>query len=532
VNVLPFAVVGWLLLRRFGGGGDPTKPTDDEGNPLHLLEARKKISVAESEVSFGDVAGCEQAKLELAEVVDFLKSPEKYAKVGAKTPKGVLLEGPPGTGKTLLARAVAGEAGVPFVSTSGSQFVELFVGVGAARIRSLFDEAKKRVPCIVFIDEIDAVGRQRSGASGLPANDEREATLNQILKEMDGFTGHTGVIVLAATNRPDILDTALLRPGRFDRRVWLDLPDRDGRVAILKVHVRGKPLQSDVDLEDVASRTVGASGAELKNVCNEAAVFAARRRATKIAPGDFEKAIDRVTVGLEGPATATVTASARRLVAYHEAGHAVAGLLAGLDRAVAKVTLVTRAGDWGMTIFKPGGPEDDVAGTFRSLAALRKDLLVALGGRVAEELVFGKDEVTTRSSRDLQRIRILAHDMVERWGFASDVLATTAWLPADSSPELYTFPPKKHFASEHTERQIDDAVAALIHEAYTNCKVLIAANRAFLDAVVEDLLDHESLDANHLDGLMTKYHPTPLDALLPPETKVNPPAEPVRDVCF
>jgi len=505
-DVLPFAVLGWLLMRRIKGpGGD-----DGPENPLDLLRARTKVTVASStDTTFADVAGCEQAKMELEEVVEFLKNPDKFEKVGAKPPKGVLLEGPPGCGKTLLARAVAGEAGVPFISTSGSEFVEMFVGVGAARIRSLFADAKKNVPCIIFIDEIDAVGRQRSGASGFAANDEREATLNQILAEMDGFKGHTGVIVLAATNRPDILDSALLRPGRFDRRVWLDLPDRDGRLAILRVHTRGKPLGPDVDLEEVAVRTVGASGADLKAIANEAAVFAARRKANHLTMADLERAVDRVTLGLEGPAVLGEVGRGRRLVAYHEAGHAVAALLAETTSGappeeVAKVTLVNRAGDWGMTIFKPG-PESDADGSreFRSLAALKRDLLVALGGRVAEELVFGAEEVTTRAARDLLRVRGLARDMVERWGFASDVLAATAWLPDRASPELFAF--RKNFASEETERLIDLAVAALVREAYGKCTALLEAHRGFLDVVVEALLEHESLDADHLRRLRAEY---------------------------
>merc|ERR1719169_329012 len=380
-------------------------------------------------VTFADVAGCDGSKLELTEIVDFLKDPAKYSALGAKIPKGVIMEGPPGTGKTLLARAVAGEAGVPFVSASGSEFVEMFVGVGAARVRDLFGEAKKNAPCIVFIDEIDAVGRQRAGGGGGMGggNDEREQTLNQILTEMDGFEGNSGVIVLAATNRADILDSALLRPGRFDRRVPVDLPDVKGRLSILKVHARGKPLADELDLGIVAKRTTGFSGASLANLMNEAAIIAARKNKTAISYAEVDYAIDRVTVGMQ-KTTGTSFPARQRLVAYHEAGHAVMGLLTPDYDMVTKVTIVPRTnGAGGFTLFTPS--EERLESGMYSKRYLEAQLCVALGGRVAEEIVFGEDEVTTGASNDLQQVRSIARRMVAQWGFANDAMgsAPVAW---------------------------------------------------------------------------------------------------------
>merc|ERR1719171_1235080 len=390
-------------------------------NPFNVGKSKAKVQMEpQTGVTFADVAGCDGSKLELVEVVDFLKYPEKFTKVGAKTPRGVLLEGPPGTGKTLLARAVAGEAGVPFISTSGSEFVEMFVGVGASRIRNLFGDAKKNAPCIVFIDEIDAIGRQRSGGGGFATNDEREQTLNQILTEMDGFSGNSGVIVLAATNRGDILDTALLRPGRFDRRVPVDLPDKDGRVAILRVHCRNKPLADEVDLGEIASRTIGFSGASLQNLMNEAAIMAARRSKDKITFSEIDYAIDRLTVGL-ALTTGMNNPARQRLVAYHEAGHGVmAALIPGYDT-VAKLTIIPRSnGAGGFTLFTPDESRSE-SGLY-SLKFLKGQLAVALGGRVAEELVYGSEEVTTGASNDLQQVRNIARRMVAQWGFSGDAL--------------------------------------------------------------------------------------------------------------
>lgn len=371
-----------------GGGGMP-----GGGNPMEMTKSKGKLEVnPDTGVTFDQVAGCDAAKFELEEVVDFLKNPTKYTKVGAKIPRGVILEGPPGTGKTLIARAVAGEAGVPFIATSGSEFVEMFVGVGAARVRDLFDKAKENSPCIIFIDEIDAVGRQRgSGMAG--GNDEREQTLNQMLVEMDGFVGNPGVIVMAATNRIDILDDALLRPGRFDRRVLVDLPNNQGRVAILKVHARGKPLAPDVDIEGIARRTPGFSGAQLKNLLNEAAIFAARKQrpVPSIEWDDVDNAVDRLLVGLEKKGS-RVNEEMRNIVAYHESGHAIVGALMPDYDTVQKVTIVPRTnGAGGLTFFSPS--EERLECGLYSKVYMESQLAVALGGRLAEEIIYGEDQV-------------------------------------------------------------------------------------------------------------------------------------------
>merc|ERR1719327_629504 len=406
-------------------------------NPMGSIgQSKSKIQMEpQTGVTFDDVAGAEGAKLELNEVVDFLKDPTKFNRVGAKSPRGVLLEGPPGTGKTLLARAIAGEAGVPFTSASGSEFVEMFVGVGASRVRDLFGQAKKNAPCIVFIDEIDAIGRQRAGGAGGGmgggGNDEREQTLNQILTEMDGFDGNAGVIVIAATNRADVLDAALLRPGRFDRRVPVDLPDRDGRLAILKVHSRGKPIADGVDLDIVAKRTIGFSGASLANLMNEAAIVAARRDKTEISYDEIDFSIDRLTVGMQ-KTTGTSFPARQRLVAYHEAGHAIMGLLQPEYDMVTKVTIIPRSGGaGGFTLFTP--PEERLESGMYTKKYLLAQLGVALGGRVAEEIIYGKEYITTGASNDLQQVRNIARRMVAQWGFANTAMgkAPVAWEMPD-----------------------------------------------------------------------------------------------------
>lgn len=396
--IFPALLFGSLLFlsRRGGGqggGGGMGGGMPGGGNPMEMTKSKGKLEVnPDTGVTFDQVAGCDAAKFELEEVVDFLKNPAKYTKVGAKIPRGVILEGPPGTGKTLIARAVAGEAGVPFIATSGSEFVEMFVGVGAARVRDLFDKAKENSPCIIFIDEIDAVGRQRgSGMAG--GNDEREQTLNQMLVEMDGFVGNPGVIVMAATNRIDILDDALLRPGRFDRRVLVDLPNFAGRVAILKVHARGKPLAPDVDIEGIARRTPGFSGAQLKNLLNEAAIFAARKQrpVPSIEWEDVDGAVDRLLVGLEKKG-GRVNEDMRNIVAYHEAGHAIVGALMPDYDTVQKVTIVPRTnGAGGLTFFSPS--EERLECGLYSKVYMESQLAVALGGRLAEEIIYGEDQV-------------------------------------------------------------------------------------------------------------------------------------------
>jgi cell division protease FtsH len=375
----------------------------------------------QTQVTFNDVAGIEQAKLELTEVVDFLKNADRFTAVGAKIPKGVLLVGPPGTGKTLLARAVAGEAGVPFFSISGSEFVEMFVGVGASRVRDLFEQAKANAPCIVFIDEIDAVGRQRGAGLG-GGNDEREQTLNQLLTEMDGFEGNTGIIIIAATNRPDVLDSALMRPGRFDRQVVVDRPDYKGRLEILSVHARGKTLGKDVDVEKIARRTPGFTGADLSNLLNEAAILAARRNLTEISMDEVNDAIDRV---LAGPEKKDRMMSDRRktLVAYHEAGHALVGALMPDYDPVQKISIIPRGRAGGLTWFTPS--EEQMDSGLYSRSYLQNQMAVALGGRIAEEIIFGDEEVTTGASNDLQQVARVARQMVTRFGM-SDRLGPVA----------------------------------------------------------------------------------------------------------
>jgi len=451
-------------------------------------------------VTFADVAGCEGSKQELTEIVNFLKNPAKYSALGAKIPRGAVMEGPPGTGKTLLARAVAGEAGVPFVSASGSEFVEMFVGVGAARVRDLFGEAKKNAPCIIFIDEIDAVGRQRGGGGGGGGggNDEREQTLNQILTEMDGFEGNSGIIVLAATNRADVLDSALLRPGRFDRRVPVDLPDNDGRKEILKVHCRGKPIADSVDLSVVAKRTTGFSGASLANLMNEAAIVSARNGKTEISYDEIDYAIDRQTVGMVKE-TGTSFPNRQRLVAYHEAGHAVMGLLTPDYDQVNKVTILPRTnGAGGFTLFTQ--TEERMSSGMYSQRYLKGQLAVALAGRVVEEIVYGEDEITTGASGDLQQVRNIARRMVTQWGYSKDKLAPVAW-------EIDGSKTGPQAASPATEAKIDLEVKALVADAYAHCKAVMLANRAIFEEMTEMLIEQETLDYIQLQDLLKKYYP-------------------------
>merc|ERR1719174_394454 len=465
---------------RQGGQGGPGGP-GGMGGPGGVGKARSKIEV------------------ELVEIVDFLKNPGKFTKVGAKSPRGVLLEGPPGTGKTLLAKAIAGEAGVPFASCSGSEFVEMFVGVGASRVRDLFKKAKENAPCIIFIDEIDAIGRQRAGASsggmGGGGNDEREQTLNQILTEMDGFEGNSGVIVVAATNRGDVLDNALLRPGRFDRRVPVGLPDKDGRVEILKVHCRNKPLAEGVSLEAIGDRTTGFSGASLQNLMNEAAIYAARAEKEVITFEEIDQAIDRITVGLT-KRTGMSNEKRQKLVAYHEAGHAIMGVMTPEYDPVAKITILPRSnGAGGFTLFVPN--EDRMDGGMYSLRYLKAQLAVALGGRVSEEIVFGEDEVTTGASGDLQQVRSIARRMVTQWGFAGDELGMTAWESADGSG-----PFGRTNASEEKEEMIDAAVSKLCQEAYATTMKTLSEHQEILDEVVKRLLDKETIDGFELADIV------------------------------
>jgi len=519
--VVPVAILGALAFfsSRGGGMGGPGGGM----NPMDVGKSKSKVQLEpQTGVTFADVAGCDGSKLELNEIVEFLKNPGKFSALGAKIPSGVIMEGPPGTGKTLLARAVAGEAGVPFISTSASEFVEMFVGVGASRVRDLFEQAKKNAPAIVFIDEIDAIGRQRAGGggggggAGGGGNDEREQTLNQILTEMDGFEGNTGVIVIAATNRADVLDSALLRPGRFDRRVPVDLPDRTGREEILKVHVRGKPLASDVSLDMVAKRTIGFSGASLANLMNEAAIVAARRDKTEITYDEIDYAIDRQQVGMQKE-TGMSFPNRQRLVAYHEAGHALMGAMVPDYDLVTKVTIVPRSnGAGGFTLFTP--TEERLDSGMYSQRYLEGQLAVALGGRVAEELVYGEEEITTGASNDLQQVRNIARRMVAQWGFSKDVLGATSWESPDGNGG---FGPKG--ASPETEAVIDGEVKKLVESAYTRCKETLETNRDLLDELTETLIEEETIDFIGLYELVGKKYPDILEsqkANFPPDLQL------------
>jgi cell division protease FtsH len=434
-------------------------------------------------VTFADVAGIDEAKEELTEVVDFLRHPEKYRRLGGRIPHGVLLSGPPGTGKTLLARAVAGEADVPFFSMAASEFVEAIVGVGAARVRDLFKQAKEAAPAIVFIDELDAIGRSRtSGIAGFSGgNDEREQTLNQILTEMDGFDSSTGVIVIGATNRPDVLDTALLRPGRFDRRVAVQPPDRNGREQILKVHTRSVPLADDVRLDRIASTTPGMVGADLANLVNEAALLAARREHDKVEAADFSDALEKIVLGTERQVM--MTDRDRRRTAFHEGGHAIVGMLTEGADPVRKISIIPRGQSLGVTFSAP-----DTDRFNYSDQELRAKIKVALGGRVAEEIVFG--DLTTGAESDFQQLTQIARQMVGRWGM-NPVIGTVVVLPADARGPLL---PGAGEVSEETQRLIDEEVRTLVAGIHREVLDLLSANRDKLDSLAGALLEHETLD--------------------------------------
>ena len=482
--VFPLLLLGGLffLFRRAQGGGGG-------GNPaMNFGKSKARVQMEPStQVTFGDVAGIEGAKLELTEVVDFLKNPDRFTAVGAKIPKGCLLVGPPGTGKTLLAKAVAGEAGVPFFSISGSEFVEMFVGVGASRVRDLFEQAKKNAPCIVFIDEIDAVGRQRGAGLG-GGNDEREQTLNQLLTEMDGFEGNTGIIIIAATNRPDVLDAALMRPGRFDRQVTVDRPDYAGRLQILGVHARSKTLAKDVDLDKVARRTPGYTGADLANLLNEAAILAARRQLTEVSNDEISDAIERIMVGPEKK-DRVMTERRKRLVAYHEAGHALVGAVMPDYDAVQKISIIPRGNAGGLTFFTPS--EERMESGLYSRTYLQCQMAVALGGRVAEEIIYGEDEVTTGASNDLQQVAQTARQMITRFGM-SDKLGPVALGRAQGGMFLGRDIAAERDFSEDTAATIDSEVSELVDSAYKRATKVLVENRAVLDELAEMLVEHET----------------------------------------
>ncbi|EAU72748.1 ATP-dependent zinc metalloprotease FtsH [Synechococcus sp. RS9916] len=493
--VFPLLLLGGLffLFRRSQGGGG--------GNPaMNFGKSKARVQMEPStQVTFGDVAGIEGAKLELTEVVDFLKNPDRFTAVGAKIPKGCLLVGPPGTGKTLLAKAVAGEAGVPFFSISGSEFVEMFVGVGASRVRDLFEQAKKNAPCIVFIDEIDAVGRQRGAGLG-GGNDEREQTLNQLLTEMDGFEGNTGIIIIAATNRPDVLDAALMRPGRFDRQVTVDRPDYAGRLQILGVHARSKTLAKDVDLDKVARRTPGYTGADLANLLNEAAILAARRQLTEVSNDEISDAIERIMVGPEKK-DRVMTERRKRLVAYHEAGHALVGAVMPDYDAVQKISIIPRGNAGGLTFFTPS--EERMESGLYSRSYLQSQMAVALGGRVAEEIIYGEDEVTTGASNDLQQVAQVARQMVTRFGM-SDTLGPVALGRAQGGMFLGRDIAAERDFSEDTAATIDSEVSELVDAAYKRATKVLVDNQAVLDELAEMLVERETVDAEELQELLIR----------------------------
>jgi cell division protease FtsH len=476
--ILPLVALMLLFLRR---------STNASSQAMNFGKSKARFQMeAKTGVKFEDVAGVEEAKEDLEEVVTFLKQPERFTAVGARIPKGVLLIGPPGTGKTLLAKAIAGEAGVPFFSISGSEFVEMFVGVGASRVRDLFKKAKENAPCLIFIDEIDAVGRQRGAGIG-GGNDEREQTLNQLLTEMDGFEGNTGIIIIAATNRPDVLDTALLRPGRFDRQVMVDPPDLKGRLEILKVHAQNKKIDPSVSLEAIARRTPGFTGADLANLLNEAAILTARRRKEAVTILEVDAAIDRVVAGMEG--TALVDSKSKRLIAYHEVGHALVGTLLEGHDPVQKVTLIPRGQALGLTWFTPNEEQGLI-----SRSQLKARITATLGGRAAEEIVFGKPEVTTGAGNDLQQVTGMARQMVTRFGMSElgplslenqsgEVFLGRDWM-------------NKSDYSEEIAAKIDSQVREIVNKSYIRAIELLQENRIVLERLVDLLIEQETIEGD------------------------------------
>ncbi|HET7320489.1 MAG TPA: ATP-dependent zinc metalloprotease FtsH [Candidatus Saccharimonadales bacterium] len=486
-SVIPVVLIAgflYFMLRSAQGQGNQA---------LSFGKSRARLYGNEKDkVVFKDIAGSGEAKQDLEEVVEFLKFPKKFAGMGARIPKGVLLVGPPGTGKTMLARAVAGEANVPFFSISGSEFVEMFVGVGASRVRDLFAKAKKNAPCIIFIDEIDAVGRRRGSGMG-GGHDEREQTLNQILVEMDGFEQGQNVIVLAATNRMDVLDPALLRPGRFDRRVTIGLPDRQDREAILKVHFTKKPLAKNVDLDALAAKSAGSSGADLANIANEAAIIAARNSHSEITQGDVTEAFERVAIGPERKSK-VMTEADKLTTAYHEAGHALVGHVMPDSDPVHKVTIIPRGGTGGVTWFIP--PEDRV---YVSLVQFKDMLARGLGGRIAEEVIFGRDRVTTGASNDLQKSAEIARDMVVNQGMGKKLRDQV--FHVDDGMMLDRLVHEREYSDE-TAKVIDDEVESLITEAANRAREVIKANLDKLEALKDKLLEKETVDADEVAQLL------------------------------
>ena len=488
IGLLIIMLVFWFGFMRQAGGGGST------GGMMNFGKSKAKIATeGKTNKTFDDVAGADEEKAELAEIVDFLKTPDKFRRLGARIPKGVLLVGPPGTGKTLLAKAVAGEAGVPFFSISGSDFVEMFVGVGASRVRDLFDNAKKNSPCIIFIDEIDAVGRHRGAGLG-GGHDEREQTLNQLLVEMDGFGANEGVIIIAATNRPDILDPALLRPGRFDRQIVVDAPDVIGREEILKVHSKGKPLASDVDLSVIAKTTIGFSGADLENLMNEAALAAARRGEREITMFDIEDSIMKVVAGPEKKSR-KITERERRLTAFHEAGHAVVSKMLPTQDRVHQVSIIPRGRAGGYTLSLP--KEDTF---FNSKLEMMEEIVSLLGGRVAEQLFLG--DISTGASNDIERATNIAKSMVTKYGMSERLGARTF---GDQNNEVFIGLDYGHTVdySQETAAVIDDEIHSIIDSCYKRCTDILNENSEKLKQVAELLLEKEKIEGEEFDALFT-----------------------------
>ena len=496
INVLPWLLfIGiWVyFMRQMQQGGGK--------GAMSFGRSRAKLqSEDQSKVTFADVAGCDEAKEEVSELVEFLRDPGRFQKLGGKIPRGVLMVGPPGTGKTLLAKAIAGEAKVPFFSISGSDFVEMFVGVGASRVRDMFEQAKKHAPCIIFIDEIDAVGRHRGAGLG-GGHDEREQTLNALLVEMDGFEGGEGVIVVAATNRPDVLDPALLRPGRFDRQVVVGLPDVRGRDQILKVHMRKVPLADDVVPMVIARGTPGFSGADLANLVNEAALFAARENGKDVRMEHFDKARDKIMMGTENRSMA-MSEQEKTLTAYHEAGHAIVGRLMPEHDPVYKVTIIPRGRALGVTMYLPEGDKYSYNRT-----AIESQLCSLYGGRVAEELIFGDDKVTTGASNDIERATKMARNMVTKWGLSE--LGPITYGEEEDEVFLGRSVTQHKNVSDETARRIDEVVRGILDRAYERTRTMLTANLDKLHTMAKLLLQYETIDAPQIEAVMTNREPPP-----------------------
>ena len=494
--IFPIVLIGALFFLFRRSNNMPGGP----GQAMNFGKSKAKFQMeAKTGIMFDDVAGIDEAKEELQEVVTFLKQPERFTAVGAKIPKGVLLVGPPGTGKTLLAKAIAGEAGVPFFSISGSEFVEMFVGVGASRVRDLFKKAKENAPCLIFIDEIDAVGRQRGAGIG-GGNDEREQTLNQLLTEMDGFEGNTGIIIIAATNRADVLDSALMRPGRFDRQVMVDNPDIKGRLEILEVHSRNKKIAPEVSLDAIARRTPGFSGADLANLLNEAAILTARRRKEAVTMSEIDDAVDRVVAGMEG--TPLTDGKSKRLIAYHEIGHAIVGTLVKDHDPVQKVTLIPRGQAQGLTWFTPNEDQGLI-----SRSQLMARIAGAMGGRAAEEEIFGNDEVTTGAGGDLQQVTEMARQMVTIYGMSD--LGPVALGGQGGQVFLGAGLTSRAEYSEEVASRIDDQVRQIAEHGHQLARKIVRENREVIDRLVDLLIEKETIDGEELKQIVSEYAEVP-----------------------